>query len=154
MLYFCTTKRKIYSGLIVFMLVLILGLAIILQVDSLSAKAQTDFPKGATQTQRIDFLKSLGYTPDSSYSEQTKDVEIPYVFSDVYKEYNELQVSAGFDLYQFSGKKVKLYTLKLDYPHRNDVYANLLLYDGEIIGGDITALSFSDGFMIPLAKEN
>lgn len=50
-----------------------------------------------TETQRQDFLKSMGWTVSEKYTE-CKVVTIPEEFNDVYEEYNKLQKKQGFDL--------------------------------------------------------
>lgn len=103
---------------------------------------------------RANFLNSLGYDTDTAVSEEEKEILIPYEFSDVYKSYNALQQSAGYDLLPFAGNYVKQYTIKLKVNGRNDVYAHLLLYNEILIGGDITALSLDDGYMLPLENKD
>lgn len=117
-------------------------------------KAQKVIQNGSDKTSRIAFLKGLGFDVDLSIDEESKDVAIPFEFSDVYKNYNSLQQSAGYDLTAFAGKNVKQYTLKLSVDGRNDVYAHLLVDGGNIIGGDITALSVDDGYILPLENKN
>lgn len=76
------------------------------------------------------------------------DVTIPEEFDAVYQRYNDLQQSQGFDLMQYQGKTVKRYTYSiLNYPQEiSHVRANLLVYNREIIGGDICTAAL-DGFM-------
>lgn len=62
--------------------------------------------------------------------------------------YNDLQKSQGFDLEKHKGKTVKRFSFKIEnYPDvAEDVFADILFSDGEIIGGDICTRSL-DGFM-------
>ncbi len=152
MFYICTTKKKIASVLLVTFLSAVLVIAVALGYGN-AAAAEIEGPVGDTKKARIEYLKSLGYTPDESYAETQKQVEIPFVFSDVYEGYNAMQKKAGFDLSRHSGKKPTLYTLKLKYEGRDDVFCNLLVFKGKIIGGDITATDVETGFMYPLVKK-
>ena len=56
------------------------------------------------------------------------------------ERYNALQKSQGYDLSKFAGKKVMRYVYKVgNYPGATEpVYATLLIYKNEIIGGDVT----------------
>ena len=102
-----------------------------------------------THKQRIDFISNLGYSVDEASSTQ-KNIIIPYEFSDVYINYNDLQIKAGYNLKEYKGKKVILYS----YPIINDGQAkniNLLVYNGIIIGGDVSDLSIR-GEIVPLLK--
>ncbi len=104
---------------------------------------------------RIRFISSLNLKAKDQCVSQ-KDIQIPQAFSDVYQNYNALQLSAGFDLSAYKGCAVTMYTYALDdyNPFSQETVVNLLVYNGRIIGGDISAVAF-DGFMLPLKrKEN
>ena len=67
------------------------------------------------------------------------DVLIPEHFDEAYESYNALQKQQGYDLEKYKGKKVKRYRYRiLNYPERKNAAATLLVYKGEILGGDIT----------------
>ena len=63
-------------------------------------------------------------------------------------KYNDLQKSQGFDLEEYAGKTVERYTFRLNnYPEvKSEVFANVLVFNGKIIGGDICTAAL-DGFM-------
>ena len=93
----------------------------------------------------------MGYTvtPEAVLVEQ---VTIPETFDSKYEQYNEMQKPAGFDLSAHSGKTVDKYTFKvLNYEDVDEeVVANLLVLDGQVIGGDISSTTlggFSHGFV-------
>ena len=103
--------------------------------------------KVATNEARIEYLKDLGYevVPDP-ISEKT--VLIPREFNEIFNEYNLLQRKQGFDLSQYKGLEVILYTYQVtNYPNTSEeVYAELYVRNGHVIGGDIHSTAL-DGFM-------
>ncbi len=88
---------------------------------------------------RVQFLKNYGWEVSQSPVESGQ-VRIPEKSTAVYDRYNALQKSQGFDLSQYAGKIVMRYVYKINnYPGSTDpVYATLLLYKNEVIGGDVT----------------
>lgn len=107
-----------------------------------------------TEQERMEFIAALGYQPMLNGGEMTV-VTIPFEFSDVYANYNQLQLQAGFDLARYKGAEVERYTYSLgDFSAEEYVVANLLVKDGKLIGGDISSRRLN-GFMLPLkAKED
>ncbi len=91
---------------------------------------------------RVEFLKSQGWDVAASPTESGQ-VRIPQTATDVYERYNALQKSQGYDLTQYAGQTVMRYVYKVNnYPGATDpVYATLLVYKNQIIGGDITDTS-------------
>ena len=88
---------------------------------------------------RVQFLKDLGWEVTPSPIESSQ-VRIPKEMSPTYERYNELQKSQGYDLSRFAGKTVMRYVYQINnYPGAAEpVYATLLVYKNQIIGGDIT----------------
>ena len=88
---------------------------------------------------RVEFLKNLGWEVEATPVESSQ-VKIPKETSEVFEKYNALQQSQGYDLTKFAGKTVMRYVYKVtNYPDATEpVYATLLVYKNEIIGGDIT----------------
>lgn len=88
---------------------------------------------------RVQFLKEQGWDVTTSPKESGQ-VRIPKEMSPVYERYNELQKSQGYDLNRFAGKTVMRYVYQVNnYPDASEpVYATLLVYKNQIIGGDIT----------------
>lgn len=88
---------------------------------------------------RVQFLKALGWEVSTSPIESGQ-VRIPQEQTQVYERYNALQKSQGYDLSQYAGKTVMRYVYKINnFPDATEpVYATLLVYKNEIIGGDIT----------------
>lgn len=141
--------KKISWISVVVLLVFSLVLTIVISVKSVEAEEGV-LPDGESFNKRCEFIESLGYEVDDTVSEEKQNILIPSEFSDVYENYNALQKQVGFNLLPFAGSKAEQYTLKLRDTSRNDVYAHLMVLNGKIIGGDISALSISDGYMLPL----
>lgn len=93
------------------------------------------------------FLTSLGYEYDGVFTE--KIFTIPNEFDMVYNNYNEIQKSAGYDLGKYKGKECVMYTCELYNHPFGRCRANIIVYEGEIIGGDISSVNL-DGFMTGL----
>lgn len=104
--------------------------------------------------QRAAYLTSLGWEFNTEFTE--KQVNIPSEFNDTYNKYNEIQLSQGFDLTAYRGRAVTVYTYNITnyegYENRDCIFANLLVCDNILIGGDICSTSVSDGFMQVLKK--
>jgi hypothetical protein len=88
---------------------------------------------------RIQFLKNFGWEVAQSPVESGQ-VRIPEKSTAVYDRYNALQKTQGYDLSQYAGKIVMRYVYKItNFPGATDpVYATLLVYKNEVIGGDVT----------------
>ena len=93
----------------------------------------------STNDDRVKFLTDLGWQVTTSPAE-TSQVRIPQEQSEVFDRYNALQKSQGYDLSTYAGKNVMRYVYKVEnYPGATEpVYATLLIYKNQIIGGDIT----------------
>ena len=95
---------------------------------------------------RVAYLASLGWTADPA-SETEQQILIPKEFGEVYEKYNELQRAQGFDLRDYRGMDATLYTYTVtNHPCGEAVIAQLIVFAGEAIGGDIHS-SALDGFM-------
>ncbi len=135
-------NRKIFYILCCFCLV-----AVVYLICSFMMSTQN----GKTNEDRIRFINSLEVSVITVPSE-VKTVKIPYEFDDVYVNYNNIQKAAGYDLFSFRGKEVVLYTYALmDKDFVADVH--LLVFKGEIIGGDICGRAFGSQ-MLPLSKDS
>ena len=123
------------------MLALLAAAALILAVILLVGEdaAQTGAPALSGNDARVKFLTDLGWEVTYSPAE-TGEVKIPREPDEVFERYNALQKSQGYDLSKYAGKKVMRYVYQVkNYPEaREPVYATLLVYKDQIIGGDIT----------------
>ncbi|MBQ8002436.1 MAG: DUF4830 domain-containing protein [Clostridia bacterium] len=93
------------------------------------------------------FLASLDYEFSESYTEKT--FTIPIEFDMVYNNYNEIQKEAGYDLLPYRGKECIMYTYEVYNHPFGKCNANIIVYNGEIIGGDISSVNLA-GFMTAL----
>ena len=88
---------------------------------------------------RLQFLQDMGWEVTETPT-QSGQVRIPQEESEIFDRYNALQKSQGYDLSAYRGKTVMRYVYQINnYPGATDpVYATLLVYKNQIIGGDIT----------------
>ncbi len=131
-------KKKI-AMILAAALVLILGLVLLFGGSDSTPTASTSV---GNNDARVAFLKSFGWEVTTSPKESNQ-VKIPSTSTEVFDRYNELQKSQGYDLSQFAGKAVMRYVYQVNnYPGAAEpVYATLLIYKNQIIGGDITDTS-------------
>ena len=117
---------------------LILGLVLLLGGGSKDA-APTAASGVTNNDARVEFLKGFGWDVSNSPTESGQ-VRIPEETKEVFERYNALQKSQGYDLSQFAGKTVMRYVYKVNnFPGATEpVYATLLVYKDQVIGGDIT----------------
>ena len=143
--------RKILLGLAA---VAALVLALILLLGGGKAE-EASAPALRSNDGRVKFLEDLGWQVTTTPTESSQ-VRIPEAGSQVFTRYNQLQLSQGYDLSQFAGKKVMRYVYKINnYPGATEpVYATLLVYKNQIIGGDVTDTAAQGkirGFKMPEA---
>ena len=134
--------------------VLIAGLVLIFGGDGSAPTASTNAPSNDA---RVAFLESFGWDVTTSPVESGQ-VKIPKESSEVFDRYNSLQKSQGYDLSAYAGKTVMRYVYRINnYPGATDpVYATLLVYKNQIIGGDVTNTSAKgavSGFKMPEMQE-
>lgn len=96
---------------------------------------------------RVEYLSSFGWQVDDQQVEE-QQVLIPREFSQVYEAYNDIQLGQGFDLKNYAGLDATRYTYKVtNYPGgESNVYADLIVYSGRVIAGDIRSAAL-DGFI-------
>ena len=124
--------------------------AVILLLDGLLSSTAKRVSAQSEQhiiTKMAEFLKGYGYECEEM-PDEVCDYTIPTEFDGVMTIYNDLQKSQGFDLEKYKGKAVRRFSFKIkNYPDTDEeVFANLLFLDGEIIGGDVCTRAL-DGFM-------
>ena len=145
-------KKKILIGAAA---VLVL---IIMLFTLLGGNGDDTTPTAATVSNndaRVEFLKSFGWDVAATPVESSQ-VRIPDKSSEVYDRYNALQKSQGYDLSPYAGKNVMRYVYKINnYPNATEpVYATILVYKNQIIGGDVTDTAAKGqirGFKMPVS---
>lgn len=135
------SKKKILLGLLAAVCVIALLVFLFRESDVPSDPAAPSVPSndGGTNEERLAFLRAFGWEPEQTPSE-TQEVRIPEEFNEVFTRYNRLQQSQGYDLTPYAGKAVKRYVyLVSGHPDGcGGCHATLLVYRGQIIGGDVT----------------
>ena len=136
-----TAKVNIKKVLIVLgaIAALLIGIIALFGGEDSTATSATTSPAVSDNDSRVRFLKDFGWEVTTSPVESSQ-VRVPSDASEVFDRYNQLQQAQGYDLYQYSGKKVMRYVYKVtNYPGATDpVYATVLVYRNQIIGGDVT----------------
>lgn len=103
----------------------------------------------ATTEERVNYINSFNLETDSK--EESKEIIIPEQFNDVYNKYNEIQKQQNFDLTDYKGKTAVMYTYNItNYDDNDNVIANLIVYDGILIGADLCDTSADNGFLVAL----
>lgn len=106
-----------------------------------------------TTEEQVTLLQSFGYEVDPEPM-LIEEIIIPSEFDENYETYNNYQKLSGFDLSKYKGRRVKKYTYQVNnYPNQPEgIVANLLVYNGKAVGGDISSTAL-DGFTHGLIKE-
>ena len=107
----------------------------------------------ATNEDRVAFLKQFGWECNTEPVE-IRDVTIPLSFSDVFSNYNDIQKAQGMDLLPLAGKTCRQWVYELtNYPDTGTVRATLLVYNDQVVGGDISSAELN-GFMCGFRGEH
>lgn len=103
--------------------------------------------KLATTEGRAEYLSGLGWEIDLS-SEEMQDTVMPRSFEGAMLEYCKLQIQQGFNLDRYAGMSCQIYSYRVtNYPNGDaNVIVQLIICDGNVIGGDIHSPAL-DGFM-------
>lgn len=132
-------KKKIAM---IFAVVVVVIAAVALLLSGGDDSTATIAPEVSNNDSRVAFLKGFGWEVTTSPVESGQ-VKIPKNSSEVFDRYNALQKSQGYDLSKYAGKTVMRYVYQINnYPNATEpVYATVLVYKNQIIGGDITNTS-------------
>lgn len=106
-----------------------------------------------TNEDRIGFLRNYGIEVRNDPAE-ILEVTVPGEFDGVYAKYNQIQRAEGLDLEKYHNKQVKRYTYVVtNHNHDGTVYANLLVYKNNVIGGDVCSADVN-GFVRGFTEGN
>lgn len=140
--------------LVSFVLMTVVSLFILSKESQQTSKTNELNLNAATHEERMQFISQFGWEVEEE-PVQIKEVILPEETNDVYVAYNEIQKLQGFDLTAFAGKRVKNWTYVVKnyegYENQDCIHANILVYDGKVIGGDISSVRI-DGFMHGFSK--
>ncbi|MGN1202194.1 MAG: DUF4830 domain-containing protein [Eubacterium sp.] len=102
----------------------------------------------STDEERRNYLATFGWETEKEFEE--KELTIPESWNQVYTDYNEVQMNQGFDLSDYKGKRVTLYTYTINNfkNYKQGIVADMLVCDGVLIGGDICNTSAENGFLV------
>lgn len=135
--------------LLLFVAFTVVSLFVLSRDSTQTGKGDNMSLKASTHEERMAFLSQFGWEIDEEPVE-VREVIIPEEFDDTYTAYNEIQKKQGFDLTVYAGMRVKrwTYTVKnyAGYENQECIHANILVYDGLVVGGDICSVEL-DGFM-------
>lgn len=114
----------------------------------INAEYRTDVPCISDEV-ISSFLEENGWLAEL-HKGSVSEKMIPSVFDETYKEYALLQKGQGFDMEKYKGKKISVISYPLlnypEYEGSGNIYINLLVYNGGIIGADILCTSIN-GFI-------
>lgn len=146
--YSIKSKHIKVALLVIFIVMTVISL-VILSKDSQETGKTGMTIKASTHEERMAFLSQYGWELDEEPVE-VQEVIIPTEFDDTYTAYNEIQKAQGFDLTAYAGMRAKRWTYVVKnyagYENKTCIHANVLVYDGLVIGGDICSIEL-DGFM-------
>ena len=138
-LFFTITKKRLF--------VLLVAVIILFSVAVWGSGLKVSYIDGSTHAKRMFYINSLNVEVSEEEFTSKKTV-IPQKFGNVYVKYNNLQKEAGFDLSDYKGKNITVYS----YPTADgEKILTLLVHEGKIIGGDIAETKI-DGEMKSLRK--
>lgn len=150
-----TSKAKI-AALIFALAAIIIAIAMVMGKGKEPAANDSAISyKAENAAERAAFLSQFGWKISDDPVE-ISEVIIPQDFDAGYLEYAEMNKAQGLDLEPYKGMRAKRWTYSvLNYPgleNQDGVHANLLIFEGRVIGGDICSLDiggFLHGFDFP-----
>ena len=135
-----TTKvSKTKLAALVTLLIAALVLGSILAAAKTGTPEAADARNGQTNEARVAYITQQGWQVNAE-PVQTQSVKIPTEEGEVFRRYNELQKSQGFDLTQYAGRQATRYVYEVlnAADAAGPVYATIFVLDGKIVGGDVT----------------
>lgn len=136
-----------FAGAIILCLAVLIGVFVMADTRDASSLETVSYEGVDSETARRSFLEELGWQLTSD-SGKEGELVLPKSFDRVLTGYNEIQRRQGLDLTKYSGKTLERYTYVVtNYPgHEGTVYANLIVYRGRVVGGDVSS-SDGNGFV-------
>ncbi len=142
-------RPKQIFGLILLLTGIVVVLITFLTNHPAKPASKSEGIRCATTQERVDYINSFDLKTDSK--EESKEIIIPEQFNAVYNKYNEIQKQQNFDLTDYKGKTAVMYTYNItNYKDNDNVIANLIVYDGILIGADLCDTSADNGFLVAL----
>lgn len=146
-------NRKTAVFVVIMVALVLVGIILLASAHSKAEQLSQQTENSSTiinvknETDRTRYLAQFGWEVQSpALSHDT--VVIPRTFSDVFEEYNNLQKQQGFDLSDYSGLEVEMYTYKItNYKTDEEVVAQLYVRNNTVVGGDVHSTAL-DGFMV------
>ncbi len=146
-------RPKMIFGIILTLTGVIVVILTFVSNHMVESKSVSAVISASTDEERRNYLATFGWETDAEFEE--KELTIPQSWNQVYTDYNEVQVNQGFDLTEYKGKKVTLYTYTVNNykDSQQGIVADMLVCDGMLIGGDICNTSAENGFLVGFSGE-
>jgi len=145
-MFFVTIKFNKRAAVSIILAIAAILIALIIIFSRENAESVFKSSDLGTKEARIEYLNSIGWQAEPE-SETEKTVLIPREFTGVYQSYNELQKQQGFDLENFCGTEVQMYSYIItNYKSTETVVATIYTHNGRLIAGDIHSTTLN-GFM-------
>lgn len=157
MFVFSVHRRQIKMAILVLCIAVVAVAFVLVSKEGVQAAKESQMNvRASTAEERIAYLSQFGWAVEADPVE-VSEVIIPETFDDTYTNYNELQKAQGFDLSVYAGKRVKRWIYRVTnypgYENQPCIQATLLIYDGQVIGGDVCSTEI-DGFMHGFVKDS
>lgn len=148
-IYSLKAKTIKFFGLICLCLVAVISAVAFIPgyVEASATPGEINYSKIKNNEDRINFLKQFGWETSAAEID-SEEVTIPAQFDKIFAGYNEIQKRQGLDLSRYKGKDMMRYTYEItNYPgYEGKVMANILVYRGKVVGGDICSADMN-GFI-------
>lgn len=145
-----TFKFNKKTAVFILLMAALILIGIVLLVGAHNKAETLETPKTVTSVRtersRVAYLAQYGWEV-ASPAQSCDTVVIPRTFSEVFENYNQLQKQQGFDLSEYCGLEVELYTYKVtNCDAGEDVVAQLYVRNNYVIAADVHSTAL-DGFM-------
>ena len=146
-MFICTVRAQTvrFAGVLCLALDILFGVAVIADAGAAIVPPEetvetVSFSRVKTDEDRLKLLTDLGWKTTGEVVEE-ESFTLPETFDRVLLGYNEIQKDQGLDLTRYRKKKVTRYTYEItNYPdYEGRVYANLIVWRGRVIAGDISS---------------